>query len=78
MNIDTPINGLREMENSMMLNEDVIRTLSIKVNKLDEEPSIMMKSKDDKDVKDVKLNLSNNSNSDYSNQFSNDFNNGDF
>ena len=78
MNIDTPINGLREMENSMMLNEDVIRTLSIKVNKLDEEPSIMMKSKDDKDVKDVKLNLSNNSNSDYSNQFSNNFNNGDF
>ena len=47
---------------------------SIKVKKLDEEPSIMMKSKDDKEVK---LNLSNNSDSDYSNQFSNNFNNVD-
>ena len=74
LNIDTPINGLREMENSMILNEDIIRSLSIKVKKLDEEPSIMMKSKDDKEVK---LNLSNNSDSDYSNQFSNNFNNVD-
>ena len=62
------------MENSMILNEDIIRSLSIKVKKLDEEPSIMMKSKDDKEVK---LNLSNNSDSDYSNQFSNNFNNVD-
>ncbi|MBL41158.1 MAG: 30S ribosomal protein S6 [Rhodospirillaceae bacterium] len=74
MNIDAPSSALKEMENSMLLNEDVIRSLSIKVNKHEEGPSIMMKSKDDKEVK---INLSNNSDGDYSNQYSNNLNNMD-
>ncbi|PPR78530.1 MAG: 30S ribosomal protein S6 [Alphaproteobacteria bacterium MarineAlpha2_Bin1] len=72
MNIESSSSALKEMENSMLLNEDVIRSLSIKVNKFEEGPSVMMKSKDDKEVK---LNLSNNG--DYSNQYSNNLNNMD-
>ena len=48
-NIDAPSSALKEMENEMSLNEDVIRHLTIKVDKLDEEPSIMMNSKHDKE-----------------------------
>ena len=55
----------------MLLNEDVIRSLSIKVSKLEEGPSVMMKSKDDKEVK---LNFTNNSDGDFSNQYTNNLN----
>ena len=71
MNIDASSSALKEMENSMLLNEDVIRSLSIKVSKLEEGPSVMMKSKDDKEVK---LNFTNNSDGDFSNQYTNNLN----
>ena len=48
-NIDAPSSAMKEMENEMSLNEDVIRHLTIKVDKLDEEPSVMMNSKYDKE-----------------------------
>ena len=44
-NIDTPSAALVEMERVMRLNEDVLRYLSIKVDKLDDEPSIMMRER---------------------------------
>ena len=48
-NIDAPSSAMKEMENEMSLNEVVIRHLTIKVDKLDEEPSVMMNSKYDKE-----------------------------
>ena len=72
MNIDSPSVGLKEMENAMLLNEDVTRSLSIKVTKHEEGPSVMMKSKDDKEVR---INISNGQDNDFSNQYSNNFNN---
>jgi len=72
LNIDATSSALKEMESSMALNEDVIRSLTIKLTKLEDGPSVMMRSKDEKEVK---INLSDRSDGDYSNQFSNNYNN---
>ena len=71
LNIDAPSSALKEMENAMALNEDVIRSLTIKIDRFEDGPSIMMKSKDEKEVK---INLSNNSDNDFSNQYSDNYN----
>lgn len=42
LNIDAPANAIQEMERQMRYNEDVIRFLSIKVDALAKEPSLMM------------------------------------
>ena len=55
MNIDAPAAAVQEMERTMRINEDVIRYLSIKVDELDDEPSIQMQrrsSRDDRDDRD--------------------------
>ncbi len=45
LNVDAPAPALAEMERHMRLNEDVIRHMSVKVDELEEGPSIMMQGK---------------------------------
>ena len=48
-NVDAPAEAIREMERQMRLNEDVIRYLTVKVDALEEGPSIMMQAKERRD-----------------------------
>lgn len=50
MDIDAPAPALHEMERQMRLNEDVLRTLTIKVDEHEDGPSVM-KQKRDRDDK---------------------------
>jgi small subunit ribosomal protein S6 len=45
LNIDAPADAIRELERNMRINEDVIRYITIRVDELETEPSIMMRSK---------------------------------
>ena len=45
LNIDAPAAALQEMERNMRLSEDVIRFLTVKVDKLETAPSAMMQSR---------------------------------
>ena len=45
LNIDSPASALHEMERQMRISEDVLRYLTISVNKHKEGPSIIMQSK---------------------------------
>jgi small subunit ribosomal protein S6 len=45
LNIDAPAAAIAEMERNMRINEDVIRFLTIKVDTLEEGPSVMMQSR---------------------------------
>lgn len=45
INIDAPSAAVKEMERQMSINEDVLRTLTIRVEELEEGPSAMMQSK---------------------------------
>lgn len=49
MTIDAPASALSELERQARLNEDVIRFMSVRVDELQEGPSIVMKSKNDKE-----------------------------
>ena len=49
MNLDTPPAALLEMERNMRLNEDIIRMLTIRVDALEEGPSIVMQTKNSRD-----------------------------
>jgi small subunit ribosomal protein S6 len=46
---DSPASAVYEMERLMGINEDILRVLTIKVNKHDDGPSIQMQKRDDKD-----------------------------
>lgn len=46
MNIDAPHQAVAEMERQMGLSEDVLRFLTIRVDALDEEPSVQMQKKE--------------------------------
>ena len=48
-NVDAPAEAIQEMERQMRLNEDVIRYLTVKVDALEEGPSIMMQAKERRD-----------------------------
>ena len=48
-NIDAPSTAVTEMERNMSLNEDVLRYLTIKVEELEEGPSVMMQARDRRD-----------------------------
>jgi small subunit ribosomal protein S6 len=50
-NIDAPPAAILEMERNMRLNEDVLRTLTLRVDELEEEPSAILaaKGRDDRD-----------------------------
>ena len=44
--VDSSASGLHEMERQMRLHEDILRYLSISVDSHDEEPSVIMQSRD--------------------------------
>ena len=46
MNLDAPANAVHEMERQMRINEDVLRYITIKVDELEEGPSVMMRGRD--------------------------------
>jgi small subunit ribosomal protein S6 len=48
-NIDSPWAAVREMERLMHLNEDVLRFLTLRVETLDEGPSVMMQGRTGRD-----------------------------
>lgn len=43
LNLDAPSAAVMEMERNMRLNEDVLRFLTVKVEELEETPSVMMR-----------------------------------
>ncbi|HIF10090.1 MAG TPA: 30S ribosomal protein S6 [Sneathiellales bacterium] len=49
MNIDTPYPALAEMERVLQLNEDIVRTMTIRVDELEEGPSAVMQQKASRD-----------------------------
>ena len=48
-NLDAPASAVTEMERLMCLNEDILRYLTIRVDALEEGPSVMMQAKSDRD-----------------------------
>jgi small subunit ribosomal protein S6 len=46
MNIDAPHQAVAEMERQMRINEDVLRFLTVRVDELDEQPSVQMQKKE--------------------------------
>lgn len=46
MNIDAPHPAVAELERQMGINEDVLRFLTIRVDELDDEPSVQMQKKE--------------------------------
>lgn len=49
MHIDAPVGAVEEMERNMRINEDVIRFMSLRMDKLDDGPSVMMQTKSARD-----------------------------
>ena len=49
LNLDAPAVAIHEMERNMRINEDVIRYLTIRVDELEEGPSIVIQSKHSRD-----------------------------
>jgi small subunit ribosomal protein S6 len=49
LHISGPHSAIAEMERQMSINEDVIRCLTIAVDKFEEGPSAMMRRRDDRD-----------------------------
>ena len=47
LNIDAPAQAVQELERNMRLSEDVLRYLTLRVDALSEEPSVMMRSRRD-------------------------------
>ncbi|MEK9684612.1 MAG: 30S ribosomal protein S6 [Rhodospirillaceae bacterium] len=45
INLDAPAAAVRELERNMRINEDILRFITIKVDALEEGPSIMLKNK---------------------------------
>ncbi len=50
MNIDAPSDAIAEMERKMKIDESVIRYMTIKVEELESEPSIIMSSRKGEDT----------------------------
>jgi small subunit ribosomal protein S6 len=46
MNLEAPHAAIAEMERQMGINEDILRFLTIRVDKLEEEPSVQMQKKE--------------------------------
>ena len=52
MNIDAPAAAISELERNMRINEDVLRYMTVRVDELDENPSIMMTARNSRDSRD--------------------------
>jgi small subunit ribosomal protein S6 len=48
-NIEAPYQAVLEMERQMSISSDIIRFLTVRVEELDEKPSIQMRKQDDRD-----------------------------
>lgn len=48
LNIDAPHPAVAEVERQMRINEDILRFMTIAVDELDNEPSIMMQKREDR------------------------------
>lgn len=48
LNIDAPPAAIREMERNMRIDEDVLRFLTVRVEELEEGPSAMLRSREDR------------------------------
>lgn len=48
MNIDAPHPAVAEMERQMRLHDDVMRFMTLRVDELEEAPSVMMQAKEDR------------------------------
>jgi len=48
-NLDAPPEAVHELERTMRYNEDIIRYLTVRVDALDDGPSVMMERKDKRD-----------------------------
>jgi small subunit ribosomal protein S6 len=46
MNLDAPHPAVTEMQRQMRINEDVLRFLTVRVDELEEEPSVQMQKKE--------------------------------
>jgi small subunit ribosomal protein S6 len=51
-NVNAPANAVAEMERQMRINEDILRFMTIKVEELETEPSVMMQKRDRDERKD--------------------------
>jgi small subunit ribosomal protein S6 len=51
-NIDAPAPAVAEMERQMRISEDILRFMTIRVEELDAEPSVMMQKRDRDERKD--------------------------
>ena len=49
MNLEAPPGAVAELERNMRLNEDILRFMTIRVDELEEEPSVVMRSKGSRD-----------------------------
>jgi small subunit ribosomal protein S6 len=49
LNLDAPPAAVKELERNMLLNEDILRFMTIRVDELETEPSIMMRNKGARD-----------------------------
>ena len=49
LTIDAPAEAVHEMERLMRINEDLLRYLTVRVDELDTEPSIMMRARPERD-----------------------------
>ncbi len=45
LNLDAPAEAIHEMERQMRINEDVLRYLTVRIDELEEGPSVMMQSR---------------------------------
>jgi small subunit ribosomal protein S6 len=45
LNIDAPIDAVKEMERNMLLSEDILRHMTIRVEELEDDDSVMLQSK---------------------------------
>ncbi len=52
LNIDGPAEAVHEMERQMRLHEDVLRYMTIRVDELDEEPSVQAQSRSSREDRD--------------------------
>jgi len=49
MNLDAPVDSVKEMERQLRLNEDVLRFLTLRVDELEEGPSVVMQGRGSRD-----------------------------
>jgi small subunit ribosomal protein S6 len=48
LNLDAPADAVQEMERQMRINEDILRYLTVRIDELEEGPSVMMQSRGDR------------------------------